>query len=76
MGKYIVDSRSNKICQALHEAGLIENPDYVRRIIIDLTAGAACKIIVEYFADRSIEDILADNLLLEFGPDDNPIEIT
>jgi hypothetical protein len=52
MAKFVF-LHSSPIVQALVDAGVIDHDqiDYIRRVVIDLEAGAAAKVYVERFAD-------------------------
>ena len=59
MSKFIVGTHSDRIYQALHDAGVFaDKPSEVRRVIIDLHAGEAARIYIEKFADDSLIDVI------------------
>ena len=59
MVKFIVGARSDGIYEALHAAGVFkEDPKDVRRVIIDLEAGAPAKFYVEVYAEDTLIDVL------------------
>lgn len=43
---------SNEFGQALADAGIIDDPGRVRRIVVDAQAGHALVVYVEYFGDE------------------------
>lgn len=59
MSKFIVGSQSNGVFQALHAAGVFaDDPNEVRRVVIDLTAGEAARVYVDKFLDDKFTDVL------------------
>ena len=58
MSKFIVGG-SNPIFEALHTAGVFaDDPQNVRRVVIDLNAGEPARIYIERFVDDSLVDVL------------------
>ena len=49
--------KAEKFGQALAEAGIVKDLDYVRRIVIDAEAGNAVKIYVERFGDERLLNV-------------------
>lgn len=53
MGKFIVGAHSDRIFQALHDSGVItDDPASIRRVVIDLNAGAPARFYVEGYVDH------------------------
>lgn len=50
--------RSQQVFDALREAGIIHEGDYVRRVIIDIDVMQAVRIYVERYADTRVLEIL------------------
>lgn len=50
--------RSQQVFDALLEAGIIHEGDYVRRVIIDIDVTQAVTLYVERYADTRVLDIL------------------
>lgn len=64
MAKYIVGPSGEKTFQTLYDAGLIDRkPSDVRRVIIDLEAGAAARIYIDQYLDSSFVDLIASGVL-------------
>jgi hypothetical protein len=67
--------RSQKIYDALAEAGIIRENDYVRRVIIDIDVSAAVVIHVERYGDERLLDVIRtlDGAEIRTGnPAENP----
>jgi hypothetical protein len=60
VSKFLV---THKLLQALYDAGLIDDPKYTRRIIIDLEVGKPAKIYFEKYADDVLLDFIRDGHL-------------
>lgn len=62
---------SNPVYEALHAAGVFaEDPNNVRRVIIDLQAGSAAKFYVECFLDSKFTEVIMDGSLKLVESDD------
>jgi hypothetical protein len=51
-------SRSQKVFDALKEAGIIRDGDYVRRVIIDINVSCAVVVHVERYGDERLLDLV------------------
>jgi hypothetical protein len=61
MSKFVVGASSDKIYQALHDAGVFaDDPDFVRRVVIDLEAGSPAKFYIELFGDDRLTEVLLE----------------
>jgi hypothetical protein len=59
VSKFIVGASSEGIFQALHDAGVfVDDPSYVRRVVIDLRVNEAARFYVERFVDDSLVEVL------------------
>lgn len=59
VSKFVVGAQSDRIYQALHDAGVFkEDPASVRRIVIDLKAGELARFYVDHFLDDSFTEVL------------------
>lgn len=59
MSKFIVGSQSDRVFKTLHAAGVFaDDPNEVRRVVIDLTAGQAARVYVDKFLDDKFIDVL------------------
>jgi len=50
--------RSQKVLDALKEAGIVRDGDYVRRVVIDISAGCAVVVHVERYGDERLLDLV------------------
>ena len=67
--------RSQKVFDALTDAGIIRENDYVRRVIIDINVSAAVVIHVERYGDERLLDVIRtlDGAEIRTGtPAENP----
>jgi hypothetical protein len=57
--KFIVGHSSKDVFLAMHEAGVFaDDPDLVRRVVIDLESGSPARVYIERYLDEASVDVI------------------